>query len=335
MGGDSNDAQVAPGNVDNVQGEALFLHGELDLWILEAKSLPNMDLASERVRRCFTMFRYCGHPFKIRHKHSGKHHSIITSDPYVSVCLAGATVAQTRVIPNCENPSWGEHFCVPVAHPVMKVEFHVKDNDILGAQLIGVVAISVDKLTSGNAIDGWFPIVGPHGNPLKPYPELHVTIQFRPVEGNPLYKDGVGGGSSYIGVPNAYFPLRKGGSVTLYQDAHVPKEMLPEILLDDGKTFQQGQCWEEICHAMLEAHHLIYVIGWSVFHPVKLVREPTSPIPAGGDLSLGELLKYKSEEGVRVLMLIWDDKTSHDKFFFKTVMFIHSLISFFQTVSRF
>ena len=338
MAGDSSVPRETPVDVIEISGEAVFLHGELDLWILEAKSLPNMDLASERMRRCFTMFG-CTSPFKLRHKHSSKHHSgkhhsskhhsIITSDPYVSVCLAGATIAQTRVIPNSENPSWGEHFCVPVAHPVRKVEFHVKDNDILGAQLIGVVGISVEKLISGNAVNGWFPIVGPHGNPLKPYPELHVSIQFRPVWENPLYKDGAGAGSDYLGVPNTYFPLRKGGSVTLYQDAHVPKGMLPEILLDDGKNFQQGQCWEDICHALLEAHHLIYIIGWSIFHPVKLLREPIKSVPAGGELSLGELLKYKSEEGVRVLMLIWDDKTSHDRFLFKTVMLIHTLISFF------
>ncbi|RVW75960.1 Phospholipase D delta [Vitis vinifera] len=245
MAGDSTVHQETPVNVVEVSGEAIFLHGELDLWILEAKALPNMDLATERVRRCFHMFGSCTSPFKIRHKHSSKHHSIITSDPYVSVCLAGATIAQTRVIPNSENPSWGEHFCVPVAHPVMKVEFHVKDNDILGAQLIG------------------------------PYPELRVSIQFRPVGENPLYKDGVGAGSGYLGVPNTYFPLHKG-----------------------------GQCWEEICHAMLEAHHLIYIIGWSIFHPVKLLREPTKPVPAGGELSLGELLRYKSEEGVRVLMKV-------------------------------
>ncbi|KAJ6706631.1 PHOSPHOLIPASE D [Salix purpurea] len=210
--------------------ESVFLHGELDIWILEAKSLPNMDLASENMRKCFTMCGsyspLCGHgPMT----HSGKH-SIITSDPYVSVCLAGATVAQTRVIANCENPLWDEHFCVPVAHPVAKVEFHVKDNDFLGAQLIGVV------------------------------------------------ENGVGDGPEYKGVPNTYFPLRKGGSVTLYQDAHVPDAVLPKISLDDGKVFQHSSCWEDICHAILEAHNLIYIVGWSVYHRVKLVREPTKAI---------------------------------------------------------
>ncbi|KAF9587186.1 hypothetical protein IFM89_039626 [Coptis chinensis] len=300
-----------------VAEKLVFLHGDLDLWILEAKSLPNMDLVSERMRRCFIMFGTCPSPFKRKPRHKGVH-NIITSDPYVSVCLAGATVARTRVISNCENPSWDENFCIPVAHPVSKLEFQVKDNDVLGAELIGVVDIPIEKILGGNTVNGWFPVVGPYGNPLKPYPELHLSLKFRPVAENPLYKDGVGAGPDYSGVPNSYFPLRKGGSVTLYQDAHVPNQMLPEILLDGGEVFQQGKCWEDICHAILEAHHLIYIVGWSVNHTVKLVREPTKPLPTGGELSLGELLKFKSQEGVRVAMMIWDDKTSHDNFLFKT-----------------
>ncbi|XP_002530670.2 phospholipase D delta [Ricinus communis] len=298
--------------------EPTTLHGELDVWIIEAKSLPNMDLPAEHMRRCFTVFGSCTNPCGKRHiKHSGRN-KMITSDPYVSVCLAGATVAQTRVITNCENPLWDEHFCVPVAHPVVKVEFHVKDNDVLGAELIGVVDIAVEKIISGNIVNDWFPIIGHFGNCLKPYPELHISIQFKSVGENSLYKDGVGAGPDYAGVPNTHFPLRKGGNLTFYQDAHVPDAMLPEILLDGGNVFQHSRCWEDMCHAILEAHHLIYIIGWSIFHPVKLVREPTKPLPSGGELSLGELLKYKSQEGVRVVMLIWDDKTSHDKFYLKT-----------------
>ncbi|KAG2698251.1 hypothetical protein I3760_07G142200 [Carya illinoinensis] len=94
--------------------------------------------------------------------------------------------------------------------------------------------------------------------------------------------------------------------------------MVPEIELDDGKKFEHAACWEDICHAILEAHHLVYIVGWSVFHKVKLVREPSRPLPNGGNLNLGDLLKYKSQEGVRVLLLVWDDKTSHSKFFINT-----------------
>ncbi|WJX53355.1 phospholipase D [Trifolium repens] len=302
-------------NKDNecLNKETVFLHGDLDLLIIEAKSLPNLDLSTEAIRRCITMGNSCTPPFvKGLKTHSGKD-KIITSDPYVSVCLAGATIAQTRVIPNCENPLWDEHFVVPVAHPVQKVEFLVKDNDILGAELIGVVDIPAQKLLSGETINDWFPIIGQYGNCLKPYPELHITIQFKAID--TLKEDYE---SVNLGVPGTYFPLRKGGNVTLYQDAHVPDGMLPDIELEDGKMYQHSKCWEDICHAILEAHHLIYIIGWSVFHPVKLVREPTKPLPSGGELTLGELLKYKSQEGLRVVMLIWDDRTSHDKFLLKT-----------------
>lgn len=298
--------------------EPVFLHGDLDLLIIEAKSLPNLDLSSETLRKCITMGNICTPPFvKGLKTHSGNH-KMITSDPYVSICLAGATIAQTRVISNCENPMWDEHFLVPVAHPAQKLEFLVKDNDLLGAELIGVVDIPVQKLLSGNTINDWFPIIGQYGSCLKPYPELHISVQFRPIGvNNPSENEG--DGTAPLGVPRTYFSLRKGGDVTLYQDAHVPDGMLPEISLEGGKVFQHSKCWEDICHAILEAHHLIYVIGWSIYHPVKLVREPTKPLPSGGGLSLGELLKYKSQEGVRVVMLIWDDRTSHDKFLFKTV----------------
>lgn len=315
---DGDNAQKSPYKENISPKEPVFLHGDLDLLIIEAKSLPNLDLSTEAVRKCITMGNMCTPPFvKGLKTHSGKD-KIITSDPYVSICLAGATIAQTRVIPNCENPLWDEHFVVPVAHPVQKVEFLVKDNDILGAELIGVVEIPVQKLLSGNNINDWFPIIGQYGNCLKPYPELHISIQYIAIGANPSEDTS----TAYLGVPKTYFPLRKGGSVTLYQDAHVPDGMLPEIPLEGGKVFQHNKCWEDICHAILEAHHLIYIIGWSVYHPVRLVREPTKPLPSGGELSLGELLKYKSQEGLRVVMLIWDDRTSHDKFLLKTVILI-------------
>ncbi|CAJ1965114.1 unnamed protein product [Sphenostylis stenocarpa] len=62
---------------------------------------------------------------------------------------------------------------------------------------------------------------------------------------------------------------------------------------------------------------MVYFVGWSIYHKVKLVREPIRTFPRG-DLMLGVLLKCKSEEGVRVLLLVWDDKTSHDKILLKT-----------------
>lgn len=150
-------------------------------------------------------------------------------------------------------------------------------------------------------------------------------MKFTSVEENPLYRHGIAGDPEHKGVRHTYFPVRKGSSMRLYQDAHVPDGLLPQIELDGGNVYRQEKCWEDICYAISEAHHMIYIVGWSVFHKVKLVREPTRPLPRGGDLTLGDLLKYKSEEGVRVLMLVWDDKTSHDKFFINTVRFMYNI----------
>ncbi|GJN12204.1 hypothetical protein PR202_ga30462 [Eleusine coracana subsp. coracana] len=254
-------------------GTSLLLHGDLDIQIVEAKCLPNMDLMTERMRKCFTGYGACS--TDCRSSNSDPHpdmRKIITSDPYVSVCLSGATVAQTRVIANSENPKWDEHFYVQVAHSASRIEFHVKDNDVFGAELIGVASIPVEDITPGEVVSGWFPISGQYSNPMKPSPELHLSIQYKPIDQNPLYKDGVGAdGSQGVGVPNAYFPLRKGGKVTLYQDAHVPDDFRPPVEIDGGKIYEQNRCWEDICHAILEAHHLIYIVGWSLYHPTRLV----------------------------------------------------------------
>ena len=305
----------------------VYLHGDLDLKIIEARCLPNMDLVSERLRRCFVAFSSCRTPFTDKKKQQQQQHQrhgkIITSDPYVTVCLAGATVARTRVISNSQSPVWNEHFKIPLAHPVSHVEFYVKDNDVFGADLIGIASVSAHQIASGETINDWFPIIGSFGKPPKPDAAVRIEMSFTKCEENPLYRCGIAADPDHFGVRNCYFPVRRGGSVTLYQDAHVPESLLPEIALDGGKAFEHGTCWEDICDAILEAHHLVYIVGWSIFHKVKLVREPTRVLPNGGNLSLGDLLKYKSQEGVRVLLLVWDDKTSHSKFFINTVRIIN------------
>ncbi|VFQ94375.1 unnamed protein product [Cuscuta campestris] len=299
----------------------VYLHGDLDLKILEARRLPNMDLATESLRRCFTGFDLCRKPLIALRRRNGRRlrrrRRIITSDPYVSVCLAGATVARTRVIFNSENPVWNNHFKIALAHPVSKIEFQVKDNDVFGAGHIGVASVPAEMINSGEVIEDWFPIVGSRGKPPKTDCALRLKMKFDPFNQNPNYRTGI---PENYGLIESYFPARQGGAVTLYQDAHSPDGILPEIELEEGKAaFRHENCWEDICEAILEAHHLVYIVGWSIYHKVKLVREPEKPLPAAGrDLNLGELLKYKSQEGVRVLLLVWNDKTSHDKFFINT-----------------
>uniref|UniRef100_A0A0E0IN38 Phospholipase D n=1 Tax=Oryza nivara TaxID=4536 RepID=A0A0E0IN38_ORYNI len=302
----------------------VLLHGDLDLWVVEARLLPNMDMFSEHVRRCFAACKpptSCATARQPRHARGHHRRKIITSDPYVTLSVAGAVVARTRVIPNDQDPFWDERFAVPLAHYAAALEFHVKDNDTFGAQLIGTVTIPADRVASCQEVDDWFPIIGNNGRPYKPDTALCLRLRFNPAADNPLYRRGIPGAPDHQGIKDSYFPLRHGGRVTLYQDAHFREGDLPEIELDEGgKVFDHNACWEDICHAILEAHHMIYIVGWSVYDKVRLVREPSPsrPLPEGGDLNLGELLKFKSQEGVRVCLLVWDDKTSHDKLFIKT-----------------
>lgn len=315
-------------DINNNSERVVYLHGDLDLKITQARNLPNMDMLSERFRRVFAALDMtCGKfPKEEDGQPNHRHRKIITSDPYVTVSLCGATVARTHVIPNSQDPSWNEHFYVPLAHPASRIEFFVKDNDVFGAETIGVAAVPASRILSGEPINEWFPIIGSSGKPPKPDCAVFLQMTFVPCEENPVYNNGSEPGR--FDVARSYFPMRHGGRVTLYQDAHVPENALPQIELDEGMKFSHGKCWEDICHAILEAHHMVYIVGWSIFHKVKLVREPSKRLPSGGNLILGDLLKYKSQEGVRVLLLVWDDKTSHSKMFIKTVYICVNLDGF-------
>ncbi|XP_022757160.1 phospholipase D beta 1-like isoform X2 [Durio zibethinus] len=287
----------------------LLLHGNLDIWVFDAKNLPNMDMFHKTLGDMFGRL-----PVNVTNKIEGHMNRKITSDPYVSIAVSGAVVGRTYVISNSENPVWMQHFNVPVAHYAAEVHFVVKDSDVVGSQLIGIVTIPVEQIYSGEKIEGIYPILNNNGKPCKPGAVLRLSIQYTPMEKLSFYHHGVGAGPEYLGVPGTYFPLRKGGTVTLYQDAHVPDGCLPNLKLDQGTTYVHGKCWSDIFDAIRQARRLIYITGWSVWHKVTLVRDAG---PAS-DCTLGDILRSKSQEGVRVLLLIWDDPTSRSILGYKT-----------------
>uniref|UniRef100_A0A2P2L0H9 phospholipase D n=1 Tax=Rhizophora mucronata TaxID=61149 RepID=A0A2P2L0H9_RHIMU len=277
--------------------KVLLLHGNLDVWVKEAKNLPNLDMLHKTFGDMFSKF-----PVKIGSKIEGH----ITSDPYVTISVGGAVIGRTFVIRNSENPVWMQHFNVPVAHHAEEVHFTVKDDDIVGSQVMGAVGIPVEQLCLGNKIEGSFPILGANGKPCKTGSALSLSIQFTPMEKMSIYKHGVGAGPDYNGVSGTYFPLRKGGRITLYQDAHVHDTSFPNLKLERNVHYEHRSCWLDIFNAISQARRLVYITGWSVDHNVTLVRSNSD----GKDITLGELLKTKSQEGVRVLLLVWDDPTS-------------------------
>lgn len=291
--------------------KVLLLHGNLDIWVYEAKNLPNMDMFHRTLGDMFGKF-----PGNVGNKIDSHVSRKITSDPYVSITVCDAVIGRTYVISNEENPVWMQHFTVPVAHRAAEVHFLVKDSDVVGSQLIGSVTIPVEQLYLGAKVEGTYPILNGSGKQCKAGAVLSVSIQYTPIKNLSIYHHGVGAGPDYQGVPDTYFPLRKGGTVTLYQDAHVPDGCLPEFMLDRGMKYVHGKCWQDIFDAIRQARRLIYITGWSVWHKVKLVRESGNH---ASDSSLGELLRSKSAEGVRVLLLVWDDPTSRSILGYKTV----------------
>ncbi|KAG2681307.1 hypothetical protein I3760_11G138500 [Carya illinoinensis] len=190
-------------------------------------------------------------------------------------------------------------------HYAAEVLFVVKDSDVVGSQIMGDVGIPVEQLCSGMKVEETFPILTASGKPCKAGAVLSLSIQYTAVGKVSLYH-GVGSGSDYQGVPGTYFPLRRGGKVTLYQDAHVNDGCLPKLKLEGDVQYVHGNCWRDIFEAISQARRLIYIIGWSVYHKVKLIRESDNAT----DCMLGDLLKIKSQGGVRVLLLVWDDPTS-------------------------
>ncbi|CAK7335426.1 unnamed protein product [Dovyalis caffra] len=307
--------QVVPFPTNKGSLKVLLLHGNLEIWVKEAKNLPNMDMFHKTLGDMFSKF-----PVKLGNKIEGHVGNKITSDPYVTISVSGAVIGRTFVIKNDENPVWMQHFDIPVAHHAAELHFVVKDDDIVGSQIMGAVGIPVEQLISGTKIEGMFPVLGSNGKPCKAGAALSLSIQFTPVEKMAIYVHGVRSGPDYYGVPGTYFPLRRGGKVTLYQDAHVHDGCLPDLKLDDHVQYEHRSCWDDICNAISQARRLIYITGWSVYYKVKLVRDGND----GRDHTLGDLLKTKSQEGVRVLLLVWDDPTSRSILGFKTEGVMHT-----------
>ncbi|XP_052170183.1 phospholipase D beta 2-like isoform X2 [Diospyros lotus] len=301
--------QIMPFSTSKGSLKVLPLHGNLDICVREAKNLPNMDMFHKTLGDMFNKL-----PGNLSNKIEGTMDHKITSDPYVSISVTSSVVGRTYVISNSENPVWMQRFYIPVAHYAAEVHFLVKDSDVVGSQLMGVVAVPVEQIYSGEKVQGIYPILNGNGKPCKPGAVLSLSIQYIPIEKLSIYHHGVGAGPEYSGVRGTYFPLRKGGTVTLYQDAHVPDGSLPNLKLDYGMQYVQGKCWKDIFDAISQARRLIYIAGWSVWHKVELVRDADY----APKCTLGDLLKSKSQEGVRVLLLIWDDPTSRSILGYKT-----------------
>ncbi|KAJ7234779.1 hypothetical protein O6H91_10G068700 [Diphasiastrum complanatum] len=233
-----------------------------------------------------------------------------TSRLYASIDLGVARTHRTRLISHSPaNPAvWNETFHIYCAHNVADVTVSVKDEQPIEAALIGRAKIPVHEILKGEPMEGWYDLYHDNGEKLKGNSRVLVKLQFCDVARDKYWGAGLRAG--FDGVPYTYYKMHKGCKVTLYQDSHMLDGFLPPIHLEGGALRQPTRCWEDVFEAINGANHLIYITGWSVYTKITLVRDPYRQIKGSTGVTLGELLKRKADEGVRVLMLVWDDRTS-------------------------
>ena len=70
------------------------------------------------------------------------------------------------------------------------------------------------------------------------------------------------------------------------------------------------KAWHDLYRAIAGAQKFIYIAGWSIYPHISLVRDDES---LEENSHLGNMLKQKSSEGVKVLILLWNEKLSTDR----------------------
>ena len=261
------------------------IRGELDVTIIAARNLPDMDNMG------FGIGKYLDKKD--------------VTDAFVSGYLGACQVLETTVKDNTLNPVWNEKFHIPVCHRTDNFVLWVADRDHLWAESIGEVVISLDQLNSGE-VSGWFEIAKSSSNSAMlqntddgPRGELKLSIKFR--RSQDMNKD--------YSI-DSYFKMKSGCHVDLYSCARNSPD---SVKLSDGSSYQPGSCYLDMYKTIMGAEKFIYITGWSVWTGLHLVRgDDADSLQAETEkeywrLSLGELLKMKAENGVKVLVMVWSE----------------------------
>eukprot|EP00211_Chloroparvula_japonica_P004331 CAMPEP_0119123148 /NCGR_PEP_ID=MMETSP1310-20130426/3180_1 /TAXON_ID=464262 /ORGANISM="Genus nov. species nov., Strain RCC2339" /LENGTH=670 /DNA_ID=CAMNT_0007112905 /DNA_START=108 /DNA_END=2120 /DNA_ORIENTATION=+ len=123
------------------------------------------------------------------------------------------------------------------------------------------------------------------------------------------------GGTNWELVSDEASPARAKCHAELYQDAHQGDGQGPPPIVDENGNkvaYTAPSLWEEVYEAIEEAQKLVYITGWSVDTTKPLLR--TTRKGGRPDETIGELLKRKADDGVHVLLHLWDEKASVSTF---------------------
>ncbi|OAE28305.1 hypothetical protein AXG93_2507s1170 [Marchantia polymorpha subsp. ruderalis] len=219
---------------------------------------------------------------------------------FATVELPPVQMARTRA-EQCHHGviAWNECLRVYTANRVSTVDITITSGHHSRPQ--GRANIPATDILLKRHLEGWFTIDGF----FKSIGKIHVIVDFEPADENPLWGNGVG--ENFPGVPHTFFPQHRACLVTPYQNSHIEDDFIPPIAMQGGKHRIPGKYWKELHHAICSAKKFVYIAGWSMFAKISLVRSPDGEL---GE-TLGELLIRRAQEGIRVNVMIWDDKTSN------------------------
>lgn len=272
-----------------------YIHGVLEGTIFQANHLHH-DIAGVILQGMEKLIKALGL------------HVIPHSELYATIDIGHARLARTKEVEfQPHNPTWNQSFkayCCYLTNNTSFITVSVKQKH--PEKEIGYASIPISSvLNDSKPLPRWFDLF--RGESKLHYAGIHLLLKFTPVESDLSWNAGIL--PRFSGVPNTYFPMRTGCNVTLYQNTHLTNQFQPVIPLSDGKRYSPPRLWEDLYRAILEAKHFIYVAGWSVNIATTLIRDPQRMVPGAESVTFGQLLKKKADQGVRVLVMIWQDRT--------------------------
>jgi len=272
-------------------GNMALLHGMLQVKIIQADGLKNKD---------GTRFLKVPKSMKSRD----------LSDAYVTVLAGKHRLIKSKTVDDDLHPVWNETFFVHIAHYVSGLEFVVYDFDMVMDEKLGSHFLSVDeilKVKDGKPLRTGIHKVACLNNDVK-NGTLHYYVEFVPAHMI----------DNALEVPGAYFKETKGNLMQYYTNADdIDDGSFPLVTYggpDDNKKEWQPPClWKDIYSSICCAQHFIYIAGWSVDTKISLLRDEfleEAKQESKYSTYIGKLLKQKADEGVKVNLIIWDDKTT-------------------------
>lgn len=290
-----------------VENDSILLHGYLFVQIVRAKWLKNgRTLAGCR--------KACCHVLKGGY------------EPYVSVYAGRHKLVKTPTNVHTINPEWKHDAFVAVCHPIRHLLIQVKRQERYQSFLIGQTKLSVEELIrfDDSSSDVRLKRTGVYKRVNLDDEVTHGTLEYwmEFIPHDLIHSVPKSLSPAKVPLPGAYFPERTQNSLQLYVDAD-DTGLAPIVRYGPGqkKSWQPARYFRDVYDAVCQAQKLIYIVGWSVDYTLELLRGEEKSAgrhkKQGGDVDsyysshLGDLLEEKSNEGVVVNLLVWNDLTSN------------------------